>query len=396
MGFVLPKIVSHLRLSGGSLFLFKTRAISNLFHLSETHRMLQKTCQEFAEAELQPIASKIDKEHLYPREQVKKLGNLGLFGVVVPEKYGGAGLDYLGYSIAMEEISRGCASCGAIMSVHNSLYLGGLLQFGNKSQIETFVTPFTSGERVGCFALSEPGNGSDACAVSTTARLDGDSWILNGTKAWITNGHEAEAALVIATTDKSKKHKGVSCFIVPKSTTGLSVGKKEDKLGIKGSSTCNLILEECRIPKANLLGKLGDGFKIAMAALDCAIVYASQRKAFDRTLLNLQAIQMKIADMEMRTEAARLLTWKAATLKDSGQRYTKEAAMAKLAASETATFVTHQAIQILGAMGYTTGMPAERLYRDARVTEIYAGPSDIQRVVITRNVAKEYGIRGCR
>ncbi|GFV23402.1 short-chain specific acyl-CoA dehydrogenase, mitochondrial [Trichonephila clavipes] len=342
---------------------------------------------------------------------IKKLGELGLLAITLPENEGGAGLDYLAYAIAMEEISRGCASCGVIMSVNNSLYLGGLQKFANASLKEKYLKSFVNGDRIGCFALSEPGNGSDAGAASTTARLEGDSWVLNGTKAWITNGYEAEAALVFATTDKAKKHKGISCFLVPKPTKGLILGKKEEKLGIKGSSTCNLIFEECRIPKNNVVGQLGDGFKIAMsvldagrigiagqalgigqAAIDCAIHYAAQRQAFGATILGLQAIQMKLADMELRLESARLLTWKAAMLKDAGEKFTKEAALAKLAASEAATFCAHQAIQILGGMGYVADMPAERHYRDARITEIYEGTSEIQKLVIANNLIKEYGL----
>nr|XP_042913396.1 short-chain specific acyl-CoA dehydrogenase, mitochondrial isoform X2 [Parasteatoda tepidariorum] len=347
MGFVLPKnyLGTLFRLSGQPL-LKKTvgiRSISNGYLLSDTHKMLQKTSREFAEKELQPVAAMIDEKKIFPKDQIKKLGELGMLAISTPEKYGGAGLDYLAYAIAMEEVSRGCASCGVIMSVNNSLYLGGLLKFGTEDQIKKYATPFTSGDRVGCFALSEPGNGSDAGAASTTATLEGDSWVLNGTKAWITSGYEAEAALVLATTDKALKHKGISCFIVPKPTNGLTLGKKENKLGIKGSSTCNLIFEDCKIPKENLLGKLGEGFKIAMtildagrigvagqalgiaqAALDCAIQYASQRLAFGNPILSKQAIQMKLADMETRLEAARLLTWKAAMLKDAGQNFTKD------------------------------------------------------------------------
>lgn len=387
------------------------RSVSTFCSLPETHKILQKTCREFAEKELQPIAHKFDKEHLFPKEQVKKLGELGLLAVAVPESEGGAGLDYLAYSVAMEEISRGCASTGVIMSVNNSLYLGPIQKFGNEEQKEKFVKPFVNGDRVGCFGLSEPGNGSDAGAASTTAIFDDDSWVLNGTKAWITNGYEAECAVVFATTDKSKKHKGISAFLVPKPTAGLHVGKKEDKLGIRGSSTCNLIFEDCRIPKGNLLGKPGEGFKIAMmtldagrigiagqalgiaqAALDCAINYAAKREAFGAPILKLQTIQMKLADMELKLQAARLLTWKAAALKDAGEKYTKEAALAKLAASEAATFISHQAIQILGGMGYVSDMPAERHYRDARITEIYEGTSEIQRLVIANNLIKEYGL----
>lgn len=391
------------------------RNVSTFCSLPETHKILQKTCREFAEKELQPIAHKFDKEHLFPKEQVKKLGELGLLAVTVPESEGGAGLDYLAYAVAMEEISRGCASTGVIMSVNNSLYLGPIQKFGNEEQIENYVKPFVNGDRVGCFALSEPGNGSDAGAASTNAAFgstpDEDFWVLNGTKAWITNGFEAECAVVFATTDKTKKHKGISAFIVPKPTPGLYLGKKEDKLGIRGSSTCNLIFEDCRIPKGNLLGKPGEGFKIAMmtldagrigiaaqalgigqAALDCAINYAAKREAFGSPILKMQTIQMKLADMELKLQSARLLTWKAAALKDAGEKYTKEAALAKLAASEAATFISHQAIQILGGMGYVSDMPAERHYRDARITEIYEGTSEIQRLVIANNLIKEYGL----
>ncbi|KAL3858524.1 hypothetical protein ACJMK2_013109 [Sinanodonta woodiana] len=387
------------------------RCLSGLVSLPETHQMLKKTCRDFANNELVPIAGKLDKEHIYPREQVQKLGQLGLLCVDVPEKEGGTGLDYLAYAIAIEEISRGCASTGVILSVNNSLYLGPVQKYATQQQKEKFLKPFLHGDKVGCFALSEPGNGSDAGAASTTARLVGDSWVLNGTKAWITNGYESEAAVVFATTDKKAKHKGISAFLVPKPTEGLSLGKKEDKLGIKASSTCNLIFEDCRVPKENLLGELGMGFKIAMqtldsgrigiasqalgiaqAAFECAIDYAQKRIAFDQPISKLQAIQMKLADMEVRIESARLLTWKAAMLKDAGKPFTKEAAMAKLSASEAATFVSHQAIQILGGMGYVSDMPAERHYRDARITEIYEGTSEIQKLVIAGNLLKQYAV----
>ncbi|XP_015285083.1 PREDICTED: short-chain specific acyl-CoA dehydrogenase, mitochondrial isoform X3 [Gekko japonicus] len=331
--------------------------------LPETHQMLRQTCQDFAEKELAPIAAELDKEHRFPTDQIKKMGALGLLAMDVPEKYMGAGLDYLAYSIAVEEISRGCASTGVIMSVNNSLYLGPILKFGSEDQKQKWIAPFTSGERVGCLALSEPGNGSDAGAASTVARLVGNKWVLNGTKAWITNAWEASAAVVFATTDKSLKHKGISAFLVPMPTPGLSLGKKEDKLGIRASSTANLIFEDCCIPKDNMLGEQGMGFKIAM---------------------------FKLADMALALESARLLTWRAAMLKDNGKAYTKEAAMAKLAASEAATAISHQAIQILGGMGYVTEMPAERHYRDARITEIYEGTSEIQRLVIAGQLLKEY------
>lgn len=387
------------------------RGIASLAALSETHQMLQKTCRDFAEGELKPIAAKVDREHLYPKEQIKKMGELGLMAVAVPEDLGGTGLDYLAYAIAMEEISRGCASAGVIMSVNNSLYLGPILQWGTPEQKEKYIKPFTTGDKVGCFALSEPGNGSDAGAASTTAKLDGDKYVLNGTKSWITNGFESEAAVLFATTDKSKKHKGISAFIVPKPTPGLELGKKEDKLGIRGSSTVLLIFEDCPIPKENLLGEPGLGFKIAMmtldagrigiasqalgiaqASLDVAVEYATKRTAFGKPISKLQAIQQKLADMAVRLESARLLTWRAAWLKDQHKPYTKEAAMAKLAASEAATYCSHQAIQVLGGMGYVSDMPAERHYRDARITEIYEGTSEIQKLVIAGSLIKEYGL----
>uniref|UniRef100_A0A8C5LZZ3 Short-chain specific acyl-CoA dehydrogenase, mitochondrial n=1 Tax=Leptobrachium leishanense TaxID=445787 RepID=A0A8C5LZZ3_9ANUR len=358
--------------------------------LPDTHRMLRDTCRDFAERELQPIAASLDREHRYPRDQILQMGKMGLMAVEVPEELGGAGLDYLAYSIGMEEISRGCASTGVVMSVNNSLYLGPLLKYATDEQKKKWVSPFCTGEKVGCFALSEPGNGSDAGAANTVAKQEGDHWLLNGTKSWITNAWDASAAVVFATTDKSLAHKGISAFLVEMPTSGLSLGKKEDKLGIRASSTANLIFEDCRIPCENLLGQEGMGFKIAMhtldagrigiasqalgiaqAALDCAVDYADKRFAFGAPISKLQAIQFKLADMALALESARLLTWRASMMKDNKKPFTKEAAMAKLAASEAATRISHQAIQILGGMGYVTEMPAERHYRDARITEIY-------------------------
>jgi butyryl-CoA dehydrogenase len=380
-----------------------------MFGLSETHQMLRQTCRDLAEKELKPIAAALDREHRFPGPQVAQLAEMGLMGVAIPEEEGGAGLDVLAYAVALEEICRGCASTGVIMSANNSLYCDPVFKFARPDQKATFLAPFAAGKKLGCFALSEPGNGSDAAALKTTARMEGDYWVLNGTKAWVTNGYEANAALVLVTTDRALKHKGISAFLVPMPTAGLSLGKKEDKLGIRASSTCNLIFEDCRLPRENLLGEVGQGFKIAMttldggrigiaaqaigiaqAALEESVAYAKQREAFGSPIANLQAIQFKIADMALRIDAARLLTWRAAELKDQGARYTSEAAMAKLAASETATFVAHQAIQILGGNGYVTEFPAERHYRDARITEIYEGTSEIQRLVIASNVLKQY------
>ncbi|XP_066149250.1 short-chain specific acyl-CoA dehydrogenase, mitochondrial [Euwallacea fornicatus] len=387
------------------------RGIASLSALSETHQMLQKTCRDFADGELKPVAAKNDRDHVYPKDQIKKMGELGLMAIAVPEELGGTGLDYLAYSIALEEVSRGCASAGVIMSVNNSLYLGPLQHWGTKKQKEKWITPFTTGEKVGCFALSEPGNGSDAGAASTTAKIEGDHFVLNGTKSWITNAFESEAGVVFATTDKSLKHKGISAIIIPKPVEGLELGKKEDKLGIRASSTCALMFDNCRIPKENLLGEPGLGFKIAMicldagrigiasqalgiaqASLEVAADYAAKRLSFGKPLLKHQIIQNKLAEMALRLESARLLTWRAAWLKDNQKPFTKEAAMAKLAASEAATFLSHQCIQILGGMGYVSDMPAERHYRDARITEIYEGTSEIQKLVIAASIIKELGV----
>jgi len=337
------------------------------------------------------------------------MGDLGLMGIDVAEEYGGAGMDALAYAITCDEISRGCASAGVILSAHSSLYASPIKTFGNEEQKQKHLAPFTTGENIGCFGLTEPGNGSDAGAASTTARDAGDKWVLNGTKAWITNAHQAGAIVAFATTDKSKKHKGISAFIVPMSTEGVSLGKKEDKLGIRASSTSNVIFEDCAVPKENLLGQPGMGFKIAMVTLDggrigiagqalgiaqnafdTAVDYAQKRNSFGQPIAKLQMIQAKIADMALRIEQSRLLMYKAAALKDAGKPFTKEAAMAKLSASETATYVAHQSIQVLGGMGYVSDMPVERNYRDARITEIYEGTSEIQRLVIAGNVLKEY------
>ncbi|MDP2344823.1 MAG: acyl-CoA dehydrogenase [Deltaproteobacteria bacterium] len=386
-----------------------------MFKLSETHEEIRKTARKLADDLLAPNAAKHDREHLYPSAQVAALAKLGFMGIAIKEDDGGSGFDNLAYAIAMEEVSRGCASTGVVMSVNNSLYCDPVSKFANAEQKKTWLAPFASGAKLGCFALSEPGNGSDAGAASCTATVVsdpklGECWELNGTKAWITNGYEANAAVVFATTDKAAKHKGISAFLVDMPSPGLSLGKKEDKLGIRASSTCNLIFEGCRIPKESLLGDVGAGFKIAMgtldggrigiaaqglgiaqAALEASVNYSKDRLAFGAPIEKLQAIQFKIADMALRLEAARLLTWRAATLKDAGVKYTKEAAMAKLAASETATFVAHQAIQIFGGNGYVTEYPVERHYRDARITEIYEGTSEIQRLVIGTNVLKEIG-----
>jgi len=380
-----------------------------MFILNETQTLLKKTCSDLGKKDIAPFASSNDSNHKFPAQQIQKMSDLGLMGIAVDEEFGGAGLDTLSYAVAMEEISKACAACGTIMSVNNSLYCEPILKFGNDEQKHNFVTPFATGKKLGCFALSEPGNGSDAAAASTTAKEMSDHFLLNGTKSWVTNGYDAQAVVVFATTDKDLKHKGISAFLIPMPYEGLTLGKKEDKLGIRASSTCNLIFEDCKIPKSFLLGARGDGFKIAMktldsgrigiaaqalgiaqASLEIAVLYSKERVAFGKPISKLQTIQNKIADMAIRIEQSRLLTWKACILKDSNKNYSKMSAMAKLSASETATFAAHQAIQILGGNGYVSDYPAERFYRDARITEIYEGTSEIQKLVISAAVLKEY------
>eukprot|EP00730_Choanoeca_flexa_P010030 TRINITY_DN14879_c0_g1_i1.p1 TRINITY_DN14879_c0_g1~~TRINITY_DN14879_c0_g1_i1.p1 ORF type:complete len:412 (+),score=85.91 TRINITY_DN14879_c0_g1_i1:31-1266(+) len=406
---MLSRPVARSLTKGLSICLKASRSVAHVAQLPEEHQMLKQTCRAFADEILAPQAGDWDKNHTFPKEAVDQLFDLGLMAIEVPEQYGGSGLDALAYAVALEEISRGCASVGVIMSVNNSLYCSPVVKNATEEQKQDWLTPFTTGEKLGCFALSEPGNGSDAGAASTMAADAGDHWVLNGTKSWITNGYESDATVVFATTNKELKHKGISAFLVNKPTEGLSLGKKEDKLGIRASSTCNLIFEDCHIPKANLLGQPGEGFKIAMstldggrigiaaqalgigqAALDCAVHYSKDRKSMGQPIASHQAIAMKLADMDSRLEAARLLTHKAAAYKDAGKNFIKEAAMAKLMASEAATFVAHQAIQVLGGMGYVSDMPAERHYRDARITEIYEGTSEIQRLVIAGRLLKEY------
>lgn len=371
--------------------------------------MISEMCRNFADTELAPIAKKIDQEHYFPVEAVAKLAELGIMGVSVEADYGGSGMDTLCYAIAMEEISRACASTGVIVSANNSLYCWPVDTYGSPSQKEKYLTPVASGQNIGCFMLSEPGNGSDAGAASTTAVDKGDHFVLNGAKAWITNAYEARYGVVFATTDKSLKGKGISAFIVDMHAEGVSLGKKEDKLGIRGSSTATVTFEDAKVPKDCLLGELGGGFKIAMttldggrigvaaqalgiaqASLDCAVAYSKVRTSFGKPISSLYAIQDKIADMSVKVDAARLLIFKAAMLKDAKKPFVKDAAQAKLFASEAATWCSHQAIQTLGGMGFVTDMPAERYYRDARITEIYEGTSEIQRMVIAGSVQKEY------
>jgi butyryl-CoA dehydrogenase len=380
------------------------------FNLTEEQQMLKDMCRQFAENELKPQAEHYDKTHEFPWEHVNKLKEMGIFGVVYPEKYNGAGMDYLSYAIAVEELSRGCASTGVIVSAHNSLCLSPLYYFGTEDQKEKYVSRLTTGEWIGCFGITEPEAGSDAAGTKTTAELSNGKWILNGTKNFITNGGVADVAVVTAVTDKGVGHKGLSFFVIEKGTNGFSVGKTEDKLGICASSTTELVFDNCEIPEENMLGERGKGFRIAMhtldggrvgiaaqalgiaqAALDEALAYSKDRKQFGKSIASFQAIQWMLADMATEIEAARLLVYQAANYMQTGdrQRYSKYAAMAKLYASEASHRATHKAIQILGGYGYVKDYPVERLYRDARITEIYEGTSEIQRLVIANALVNE-------
>ncbi|MEC7750120.1 MAG: acyl-CoA dehydrogenase [Myxococcota bacterium] len=375
------------------------------FNLDETQEMFREACAQLADSQLAPNAAAWDQGHEYPAAAVAQMAELGLMGIAVPEEEGGSGGDNVAYVLAMEEISRGCASCGVIMSVNNSLYCDPVRRYASDAQKEAWLLPYARGEKLGAFGLTEPGNGSDAAAMRTTADLDGDHWVINGTKAWITNAYEADAFIVFATSDRSAGHRGVSAYLVPAGIPGFSLGKKEDKIGIRASSTSQLIFENCRIPKDNLLGQPGDGFKVAMSTLDggrigiaaqaigiaraayeASLDYAHEREAFGRSISKFQSIQWKLADMATRIDASRLLTLKAANLKDQGRPYGRYSAMAKLYASETAMWVTTQAIQVFGGNGYVTEYPVERHFRDAKITEIYEGTSEIQRLVVARDV----------
>lgn len=381
------------------------------FNLTEEQQMVRDMCKKFADNELAPAAEHYDRTHEYPWDHVKKLGEMGMLGVVYPEEYNGSGMDYLSYAIAVEELSRGCASTGVIVSAHNSLCLSPIYYFGTDEQKKKYLSKLCTGEWIGCFGITEPDAGSDAAGTKTTAEFKNGKWVLNGTKNFITNGGVANVAVVMAVTEKGIGHKGLSMFIVENDTPGYSVGKTEDKLGICASSTTELVFDNCELPEENLLGKKGDGFKIAMhtldggrvgiasqalgiaqAALDASVTYAKERKQFNQPLSKMQAIQWMIADMATEIEAARLLTYRAAYLIGNGERrhHSKDAAMAKLYASEASHRATHKAIQIYGGYGYVKDYPVERYYRDSRITEIYEGTSEIQRLVIASNVINSY------
>lgn len=372
------------------------------FDLTDEQKMIRDMARDFAQNEVAPLAAEIDKNHRFPAELVKKLADLGLMGVMVDPESGGSGMDTVSYVLALEEISAACASTGVIMSVNNSLVCDPIERNANPEQKEKFLRPLASGQKLGCFGLTEPNAGTDAAAQRTKAVLDGNEWVINGAKNFITNGNEADIAVVFAVTNKELKHKGISAFIVEKGTPGFSVGKIEDKLGICGSSTTELVFEDCRIPKENLLGEQGSGFGIAMttldggrigiasqalgiakAALEASKKHAKEREQFGKPLAKLQAIQWMIADMALRLDSARLLTLRAAVEKDQKKRFSRSSAMAKLAAAESAMWITTKAIQIHGGYGYTKEYPVERHFRDAKITEIYEGTNEVQRLVIS-------------
>jgi butyryl-CoA dehydrogenase len=377
--------------------------------LSEEQLLLQKSVREFAEAEVRPLAKENDETGKYPRGLFQKAAELGLTGVAIPEAEGGAGMDHISYAIVVEEISRVCASTGVILSVQNSLYCDPIHRFGTDEQKKKFLLPFARGEKIGCYALTEPQAGSNAAALATKAVRKGDKYVINGTKAWITNGGAADAAIVYVNTQPEKGEKGITALIVEKGTPGFAVGKEVKKLGIHATACTELSFSDCEVPAGNRIGEEGAGYKVALSTLDggrigiaaqatgiaqgafeAALSYAQQRQAFGHPIADFQAIQFMLADMATEIDAARLLLRRAAWKQDSGARFSMEAAIAKLFASEMSTRVAHKAIQIHGGYGYSSEYPVERAYRDARITEIYEGTSEIQRLVIAAWVLKNY------
>ena len=375
------------------------------FNLSDEQKLFQKIVREFCKKEIKPISEKIDKEEYFSEELYKKMGRMGLMGMTVPQKYGGAGIDRVSYMIALEEISRVCGSTGINVEAHNSLGVGHIYEKGNEEQRERYLKKLTNGDAIAAWALTEPNAGSDASATQPTAVLEGDEWVFNGTKQFITSGDIAWVTTVMAKTDKDKGAKGISAFIVEKNTPGFKIGQLENKLGLRGSHTAELIFEDCRIPKDNLLGEKDKGFigamnildrgrtaigamsvGIARGALEDSIEYAKQREQFGRPIGKFQAIQWKIADMATDIEAARLLVYRAAYLEDINVRFTKEASMAKLFGSRIAMNATREAIQIFGGYGYTKDYPVERYFRDVKLCEIGEGTSEVQHMVISRQL----------
>lgn len=378
------------------------------FRLTEEQEMLRKMIRDFAEEHVAPTAAERDEEERFDRSIFEKMAELGLTGIPWPEEYGGAGADYVSYVLAVEELSRVDASIGVTLSAHVSLASWPIYKFGTEEQKQKFLRPLAEGKKMGAYCLTEPGSGSDSAGMRTTAVKDGDHYILNGSKIFITNAGEAEIYIVFAVTDPTLKHKGVTAFIVEKGMPGFTMGKKEKKLGIRSSTTLEVIFEDVRVPKENMLGEEGQGFKIAMMTLDGgrngiaaqalgiaqgayehALNYAKERNQFGRPIAALQAIQFKLADMATKIEAARLLTYQAAWLEDQGLPYGKASAMSKVFAGDTAMEVTTEAVQIFGGYGYTREYPVERFMRDAKITQIYEGTNEIQRVVISNYLLKE-------
>jgi alkylation response protein AidB-like acyl-CoA dehydrogenase len=374
--------------------------------LTQEQEQIRESLRQFAQERLAPFAAQWDRDHQFPREALRELGELGALGMVIPEEWGGAGLDYMSLVLVLEEIAAGDGATSTIVSVQNSLACGITARYGTDAQKEAWLKPLARGEMLGCFCLTEPHVGSDASAIRTSAKRDGDHWVLNGVKQFITTGREADVAIVLAVTDPSQGKKGISCFLVPTNTPGYVVARVEDKLGQRASDTAQIVFENCRIPAANLLGQEGEGYRIALsnleagrigiaaqsvgmarAALDAAIRYAHEREAFGKPIFEHQAVNFRLADMATQVEAARQLVWHAASLKDAGRPCLKEASMAKLFASEMAERVCSDAIQIHGGYGYVSDFPVERIYRDVRVCQIYEGASDIQKMVIGRALA---------
>jgi len=375
------------------------------FPLSEEHRLIQQTAREFADHEIAPVADKHNREGKFPAELVKRMGELGFLGMLVPETYGGNGVGNFGLVVALEEVNRVCASTGVTMSVQNSLVCAPIVHWGNEALKHKYLPKLATGEMLGAYALSEPGSGSDAAGLVASAVKDGDSYVLNGTKNFITSGAEADIVIAMVRTDPAQKTRGITAFIVERDWKGFHVGRKEDKMGLRSSSTVQLSFEDLRVPAANVLGEIGIGFKIALhtldggrigiasqavgiaqACLDASVRYAEEREAFGQQIGKFQAMQWKLADMATRLEAARLLVYNAARLKDQGEPHAKEASMAKLFASEMANAAARDAVQIHGGAGYLEDFPVERYFRDARITEIYEGTSEIQRIVIARHL----------
>jgi butyryl-CoA dehydrogenase len=376
---------------------------------TDEQKMIQALARDFAEKEVRPIAEAIDREARFPHETVRRMGELGLMGIAVPEAWGGSGGDTVAYALALEEVSRGCASHGVVMTVNNSLYCDPISRYGADEQKRRFLAPFASGQKLGCFSLTEPEAGSDATNQSTLARRDGDAYLLDGRKIFVSNGREADAALVFAQTDRTKGPRGISAFLVEKGTPGFTVVKTEEKLGIRASDTAEFLFEGCRVPASNRLGEEGQGFKIAMttidggrigigaqavgiavAAYEASVVYARERKSFGVPIGQHQMVQWMLADMATGIEAARLLTLRAACLKDRGEPFGPEAAMAKLFASETAMRVTTDAVQVHGGYGFIKEYEVERAFRDAKITQLYEGTSQIQKLVIARDVLGDH------